>query len=274
MGKQESYKSIDEPYMLNIDCPSRPIAIIGDIHGCGKELVSLTKKVEDVLGETTFISLGDLVDRGPFSYESLSLFSAMGYQILGNHEKKLIKRLLGSNVTENDDQKWYNALTQQQIDNILDWCSDLPCIIRIRYPNGHIYNLAHAAIHDSIYNIPFEIGRTSLKFKQRDTALYGHTTGAKDKNGYPERLHVGCLKPNQTNVFGHIIHPNQSLDGFILTNEPGTTIQIDHGCVHGGHLTALCIEPDGGIRFISQKSKEIYMKSKSMEYDLNWNYNA
>ena len=43
--------------------------IIGDIHGCFKELVLLLEKVQFDQGRDLLISLGDMIDRGPRSFQ-------------------------------------------------------------------------------------------------------------------------------------------------------------------------------------------------------------
>ena len=71
--------------------------IIGDIHGCFKELVLLLEKVQFDQGRDLLISLGDMIDRGPRSFQVFeylrSLKSRMGEAcilIRGNHEQMMI----------------------------------------------------------------------------------------------------------------------------------------------------------------------------------------
>ena len=71
--------------------------IIGDIHGCFKELVLLLEKVQFDQRRDLLISLGDMIDRGPRSFQVFeylrSLKSRMGEAcilIRGNHEQMMI----------------------------------------------------------------------------------------------------------------------------------------------------------------------------------------
>ena len=71
--------------------------IIGDINGCFKELVLLLEKVQFDQGRDLLISLGDMIDRGPRSFQVFeylrSLKSRMGEAcilIRGNHEQMMI----------------------------------------------------------------------------------------------------------------------------------------------------------------------------------------
>lgn len=77
--------------------------IIGDIHGCYRELTKLLEKVEFNKKEDRLISLGDLMDRGEQSYEVFDLFrqlkAEMGERciiIRGNHEDMMMNSTLWS----------------------------------------------------------------------------------------------------------------------------------------------------------------------------------
>lgn len=72
--------------------------IIGDIHGCYRELTELLEKVEFKKETDRLISLGDLMDRGGQSYEVFDLFrylkAEMGERciiIKGNHEEMMLE---------------------------------------------------------------------------------------------------------------------------------------------------------------------------------------
>lgn len=67
--------------------------IVGDVHGCFDELLALLARVE--LGPLDLlVSTGDLVDRGPKSWEVVSFFAAdpsRRQAVLGNHEEKHLR---------------------------------------------------------------------------------------------------------------------------------------------------------------------------------------
>lgn len=74
--------------------------IIGDIHGCYEELLALEEKIKqhakDNLAKPIFVSVGDLVDRGPASFEVVDHFlkgykKATHFTILGNHEAEFLR---------------------------------------------------------------------------------------------------------------------------------------------------------------------------------------
>lgn len=78
-----------QPTMLELH--NTNICIVGDLHGSIFDLIRILKEFDD--GETTFLFLGDYVDRGSFSVEVVTLVYALAvrhpgrYLLLrGNHE--------------------------------------------------------------------------------------------------------------------------------------------------------------------------------------------
>ena len=70
---------------------SGPFCLIGDVHGCVDELQDLLALVEQVHGpDVTFISLGDICDRGPDVHGCFDLLRSVGsHMVIGNHDEKL-----------------------------------------------------------------------------------------------------------------------------------------------------------------------------------------
>ena len=73
--------------------------IIGDIHGCYKEFITLLRKIKYKKNQDRLILLGDLMDRGPFSYEMLHWAikwkkenSERFFLIRGNHEQMILEQ--------------------------------------------------------------------------------------------------------------------------------------------------------------------------------------
>ena len=66
--------------------------IVGDIHGCFDEWISLKNRIEDKDSKAVFIIVGDIIDRGPKTMQMLdwsikNITSTGNYQmIIGNHE--------------------------------------------------------------------------------------------------------------------------------------------------------------------------------------------
>lgn len=123
--------------------------VVGDIHGCYKEWIQLKDKIESKDNEAKFILIGDIIDRGPKTFEMLdwamqNITSDGKYQmVLGNHEHEKIQWLkeyfkrkdMVKNITiknmEPDNYDFYdmcvqNNLSDQQLKDILNWFNQLP----------------------------------------------------------------------------------------------------------------------------------------------------
>lgn len=63
------------------------IAIISDIHGCYYTLLELIKKIKEKYSDITLYSVGDLVDRGNYSFEVVELIKSEKIKFTkGNHD--------------------------------------------------------------------------------------------------------------------------------------------------------------------------------------------
>ncbi|HTA37767.1 MAG TPA: AAA family ATPase, partial [Candidatus Acidoferrales bacterium] len=178
-----------------------PFDIIGDIHGCYDELVSLLGKLGYAEasrdGTLTWqhpegrraVFLGDLVDRGPGIVQVLRLVMSMvesgnALCVPGNHEMKLGRKIDGKNVNvthglaetlaqldglPDDERPGFIAAARQFIDKLVShyWLDDGKLVV------------AHAGLRADMQ------GRGSREV--REFALYGETTGETDEFGLPVR---------------------------------------------------------------------------------------
>lgn len=224
-----------------------PFDIIGDVHGCLDELCDLLEKlgyqitrgVENAPhfgfhvtapGARKVIFLGDLVDRGPDSPNVLRLVMSMvnagiAYCVPGNHDMKLHKWLAGKNVQINHGLE----TTVQQLETeteafkqtIKDFLYGL--ISHYVFDEGKLV-VAHAGLKEEMQ------GRGSRAV--REFCMYGETTGEIDEFGLPVRYNWAKeYRGKAMVVYGHTPVPQAE-----WLNK---TIDIDTGCVFGGHLTAL-----------------------------------
>lgn len=89
---QQSYEmQTNLPPVVNLTVSSRPLIIVGDIHGSRAHFDKFYNKYK--LTDDTVLFLGDLVDRGNYSIEILSFVLALQlmrpekyYLLRGNHE--------------------------------------------------------------------------------------------------------------------------------------------------------------------------------------------
>jgi protein phosphatase len=237
---------------------SGPFDIIGDVHGCAAELLSLLELLgyaPDVTGtwrhpqERKAIFLGDLVDRGPAVVDVLKLamkmvVSGSALCLMGNHEFKLLRKLHGRKV--NTANGLATTLVQMQSESwewkksLKKFLGELPghCVL----DDGKLV-VAHAGLKESLQGSD---SGTAQSF-----ALFGDTTGQRDEYGLPVRLNWALdYQGKALVVYGHTPVPEPRW----LNN----TINIDTGCVFGGRLTALRY-PEREI--VSTPAAEIYAES-------------
>ena len=225
-----------------------PFDIIGDVHGCYDELLTLlgqldyqveAEPVEDGrdLGVRVTppagrraVFLGDLVDRGPASPQVLRLVMSMvrdgsALCVPGNHDIKLLRHLNGKKVTVNHGLDETLAQLENepaafggQVRQFLDG------LVSHYVLDGGKLVVAHAGLTEDMQ------GRGSGAV--RAFALFGESTGEIDEFGLPVRYEWAReYRGRALVVYGHTPVPDPEW----LNN----TIDIDTGCVFGGRLTAL-----------------------------------
>ncbi len=236
------------PSWTNRQHETGPFDIIGDVHGCFDELVSLlecleyriTPPVADDDGDNGYVVahpegrkavfVGDLVDRGPGVVNVLKLVMSMvadgtALCVAGNHESKLVRKLKGRNVQVShglaqslEQLEMESPEFQQLATRFMDG------LISHYVLDGGNLVVAHAGMKEEYQ------GRASARV--RDFCLYGETTGETDEWGLPVRADWAAgYRGNAMVVYGHtpVAEP-------VWLNR---TINVDTGCVFGGRLTAL-----------------------------------
>ena len=221
-----------------------PFDIVGDVHGCLPELVTLLGKlgyqvVRDDAGRAvnavhtegrTLIFVGDLVDRGPDSPGVLRLVMGMvaagtALCVPGNHEQKLARKLNGRNVQLTHGlPETLSQLEREPADFAAEAKAFIEGLVSHYVLDGGKLVVAHAGLKEAYQ------GRASGRV--RSFALYGETTGETDEYGLPVRYPwARDYRGSAAVVYGHT--PTVSPEWI------NNTICLDTGCVFGGSLTAL-----------------------------------
>jgi protein phosphatase len=221
-----------------------PFDLIGDVHGCLDELVSLIGALGWTLtapeaggvwkaehpGGRRLLFLGDLVDRGPASHEVLRLAMDLVDQgvaicVPGNHEVKLLRWLRGEKVTVSHGLEATIAqLETCDADFRARVATFIDGLVSHYVLDGGKLVVAHAGMREEL------AGRASGRVRQ--FALYGDTTGETDAYGLPVRYPwAEEYQGRAAVVYGHTPVP--------FADWLNNTICIDTGCVFGGELTAL-----------------------------------
>jgi protein phosphatase len=183
-----------------------PFDIIGDLHGCCVELEVLLEQLgylsiqqgnDPVWGSRTFrhpagrkvVFLGDLVDRGPRSLDTVRLVRNMVVDgsalcVPGNHDVKFLRKLQGRDV----QVKHGLAQTVAELEALPEGIRECFTKAAAEFIDGLISHyvldggklvVAHAGMKAEMQ------GRGSGKV--REFALYGETTGETDEFGLPVR---------------------------------------------------------------------------------------
>jgi protein phosphatase len=217
-----------------------PFDIIGDIHGCHRELVELLTRLGYEVGTDGLTAtpppsrralfLGDLVDRGPATPAVLRLVMSMVAEgaalcIPGNHEVKLMRALNGKSVTTTHGlAQSLEQLAAEPPEFSKEVAAFIDGLVGHYVLDEGRLVVAHAGLPEQMQ------GRASGAV--RSVALYGDTTGETDEYGLPVRYPwADDYRGNAVVVYGHTPVPEA-----VWLNK---TICIDTGCVFGGQLTAL-----------------------------------
>lgn len=241
--------------------------IIGDIHGCYDELISLIAKLGYQLQNGVYIHpegrelafVGDATDRGPKSLAVLELLfsmqdaGALNYSP-GNHCNKLYRFLKGSNVqithgleTTVEEFNQYPKDKQQKFRRrYIAFYEALPVYQKLDH--GQLV-IAHAGIREDLIGIP-------TTKRVRAFVLYGDISGDVLPDGRPLRRDwAKHYKGDAWIIYGHT--PIREV------RFKNRTANIDTGCVFGGKLSALRYP---AMEVISVRSLQPFVAEKFHDY--------
>ena len=224
------------------------IDIIGDIHGCYDEFIEILEKLgyaknnEELYVHPDgrkFLSLGDIMSRGPKSLTTMEFFlrhvkAGLAYMIDSNHGWKIARWLEGRNVTLSHGDEY---VAEELIDyeeqygkeKADQFKQELKTFL-LQAPSHYVLTkngvptlvCTHAGIKDEW------IGKQSYEIS--DFCRYGESEGL-NETGKPIRKDWTVYhKSSMLIVWGHDPKPKP----LTINN----TINIDQGLVFGGELTA------------------------------------
>jgi len=217
--------------------------VIGDVHGCLKELEALLEVVRPG-GHDTLWFLGDLVDRGPDSPGVVRLVRKLGANlVLGNHDDKHVRyrRFLQRKKEEPDFripmtpsehfQEVHLGLTDAEI----DWMAQAPVLARL----SDAWVLVHGGLMPG-RPLSRPLRPLNLRYLHRRT---GRALSLQEANTAPdEAVHWSDRWGGPWRViYGH--------DAQVEVVERRFSLGIDTGAVYGGRLTAAVLDSlDRGAR--------------------------
>ncbi|MFO0567511.1 MAG: metallophosphoesterase [Polyangiaceae bacterium] len=198
--------------------------VVGDVHGCRRELEELLSKVGRTRDDRLCF-VGDLLARGPDGLAVLELVEGLGADVvLGNHERRLLEvrqaRMRGERPRRlgPSHARLFESMGEEHFRMLeaFPYWLDLP---------EHELRIVHAGV---VPGVPIEEQDPWALTHMRTLTPDGRASDTRDGvlwgERYTERPHV---------VFGH-----NAVDGLqIHAHATG----IDTGCVYGNTLTALVL---------------------------------
>jgi len=242
--------SLDDVEIIRHKLPSDmrddhgPFDIIGDVHGCRDELEELLTKLGWTVTwssngdkrrpelfhpqERKIILLGDLVDRGPHSVDTLLLAehivsSGLGHVVLGNHDERLRRWLDGRKVKVSYGLEQtissFRDVPADMTKRLKAFLDSLPSHLVL---DGGALVVAHAGLTNGM--------ALGSSIKVNEFAIFGKMQ--LDDDGQNERVDwARDYTDEAVVVYGHMAQESASWRN--------NTICIDTSCVFGGELTAL-----------------------------------
>jgi bis(5'-nucleosyl)-tetraphosphatase (symmetrical) len=119
---------------------------IGDVQGCCDELKALLGRCKFSADRDQLWFVGDLVNRGPQSLETMRLVRALGANatvVLGNHDLHLLALAFGSKRKHKDGDTLAEVLEAPDRDQLLEWLLGRPLAV-FDEPRGDF--LVHAGL--------------------------------------------------------------------------------------------------------------------------------
>jgi serine/threonine protein phosphatase 1 len=242
--------------------------IVGDIHGCARELEEIVSRVDFARGDK-LVSVGDLFHRGPDPAGVMEILRACRAQfVLGNHERVVLARCgLAPKRNDASDRPALRTNFPPLEDEDLAGDGGQPCLVErdvraeiLRFLQGHSgYQLTSDQI-EGAGRTPddraFRVVHAGLApgVAAHENSIEALTSLRRTKSRGNPWWYEQYAGPDLV-VFGHTPSPLPRAwrrDGKLLA------LGLDTGCVYGGKLTAYSPELD---EFVCVKSKAMYAKA-------------
>jgi hypothetical protein len=206
--------------------------VVGDIHGCYDELISLLDKV-GFGADDRLVSVGDLITKGPKSREVLDLFikEPRLTAVLGNHDLAIRRRWNGEKLKLKSSQKPTHKELKKEKEHYVSYLNSLPFMIDL---DKHL--VVHAGLRPGV-------------------ALHSQTT-----EDLTELRSLGPDRASRNGTPWYEVYDGEKvvLFGHWPASEPRRgpkAIGLDTGCVYGRRLTAYIIETE---KFESVPARRAY----------------
>jgi serine/threonine protein phosphatase 1 len=214
----------------------RRTIVIGDIHGCYDELISLLEKT-GLATEDRVVAVGDLIVKGRKNKEVLDLFTSdeRFSSVIGNHDLAVLKFWRGETTALKETQRRACLELAAGQERYVAYLGSLPSIIDLG---------SHAVVHAGV--------RPGIKLE--DQALEDLTelrTLGPDRTSRDDTPWYDVYDDEKVILYGHWPSPTP--------RRSRHAIGLDTGCVYGYQLTAYIVETD---EFIQVTANQVYEAPK------------
>lgn len=228
--------------------------IVGDVHGCVRELDDLIGAIRLDPSRDTAWCAGDLVNTGPESPETLRLWRDLGGRtVLGNHDAYALLARSGSVARRKD--RLESLFRADDADALLDVLREAPASALFRRGGrARDVRLLHAGVSpawrgvDEVATRLDALPRDDARLQDPDMRFLTRVrccdrsgdmlsfTGRPEDAPAPYAPWDAFYRGEELVVHGH-----WARRGFYRGDR---TMGLDSGCVYGGRLTAWCLEED------------------------------
>lgn len=224
--------------------------LLGDLQGCVKALEAFVRQSGFCPQKDTLWCLGDLINKGPHSLETLTLWKDLGGRaVLGNHELYALSCLLGQRSRKADT---LDALLESSSgQTALEQLSAAPILAKLEV-QGRTLWLVHGGVHPE-----WDLESMSHQLN----ALSTSQRLASDDVFFATRIRCCTASGEMSRFFGHprdcpppyapwdshyrgpdlVVHGHWAMRGHY---KGPRSMGLDGGYVYGRSLWAYCVEQD------------------------------
>lgn len=194
--------------------------IIGDVHGCLRELQDLLVKADYEAGLDRLIFVGDIINKGPDTLGVLNLVKNLNAEmVLGNHECALISRMIHQRINPRSSiERLVTEMGEQNALHWAQWLQQFPY-----YIEEDDFIVIHAGLQPSV-----ELAEQNTRVMTTIRTWDGVGHDLNDSSHPPWwKLYTG----KKIVVYGHWAMQGLKVEA--------NSIGLDTGCVYGQQLTAV-----------------------------------
>ncbi|KAI8071071.1 Metallo-dependent phosphatase-like protein [Gongronella butleri] len=245
---QSPYDNLTRVVQLNQLADKKRIFVIGDVHGCSKELAQMLDTINYTQTTDAVILAGDLTNKGPDSPGVLDLAQQKNlYCVRGNHDDRVV-RLKNYQIQTGSLPDNKNTLPEGNVADPLKFNSDhadiarnltiqqynylaaCPMAIDMPFLNARV---VHGGLDPNLDPINTNDPYTVFNIRNE---VDGVPTADNNDGGHWTDWYMGTLQAKNAQPLFKVYYGHDASRGLDLET---VTFGLDSGCVYGDKLSAL-----------------------------------